>query len=359
MDAATVPEWRNDLQATYRSGSTSLSDAFFKPCLREATRYRRAAGYFSSTALLAWAEALEKSGHGGLSIELLISPELSSVDRLAIERSTSHAEREAILRRGGDALVAAVLSAPAERQHQADYLVWLLASGSLQLQFALPSEATDGIFHRKIGVFEFGDGARVAFEGSANETAGGYRRNHEGLQVFRSWVPADEVRLQLVDDDMERLWSRQDDGVVVVPVSSSTLGLVRERAEQNDRKRARPPAREDERWAHQRKAVAAFLTEPHGVLQMATGTGKTRTALQIASTLLQQRAIDTIIVSTEGNDLLDQWCGELLEWRASEGRGFTLYRHFGTCWRRSNIDPPCRFNIDPGMDANRLAVGCG
>ena len=29
------------------------------------------------------------------------------------------------------------------------------------------------------------------------------------------------------------------------------------------------------------------------------------------------------------------------------------------CRRRSNIDPPCRFNIDPGMDANRVAVGCG
>ncbi len=31
----------------------------------------------------------------------------------------------------------------------------------------------------------------------------------------------------------------------------------------------------------------------------------------------------------------------------------------GVCRRRSNIDPPCRFNIDPGMDANRVAVGCG
>jgi hypothetical protein len=29
------------------------------------------------------------------------------------------------------------------------------------------------------------------------------------------------------------------------------------------------------------------------------------------------------------------------------------------CPRRSNIDPPCRFNIDPGMDAGRLMAGCG
>ena len=29
------------------------------------------------------------------------------------------------------------------------------------------------------------------------------------------------------------------------------------------------------------------------------------------------------------------------------------------CRRRSNIDPPCRSNIDPGMDADRMTVGCG
>ena len=29
------------------------------------------------------------------------------------------------------------------------------------------------------------------------------------------------------------------------------------------------------------------------------------------------------------------------------------------CPRRSNIDPPCRSNIDPGMDADRVRVGCG
>jgi hypothetical protein len=29
------------------------------------------------------------------------------------------------------------------------------------------------------------------------------------------------------------------------------------------------------------------------------------------------------------------------------------------CLRRSNIDPPCRSNTDPGMDADQVMVGCG
>lgn len=323
-------EWRNQLRATYRSGPVSLADAFFKPCLRECVRYRRAAGYFSSSALLAWAEGLQGNARAQeLSIELLISPELSATDRLAIERSTSLAECEAILQRGGDALISAILSAPRERQPRADYLVWLIASGRLQLQFALPRRPTDGMFHQKVGVFEFADGARVAFEGSANETDAGHRHNYEGLQVFRSWVAGDEERLQLVEDDIERLWSRRDDSLVVAPLSAATLALVRERAEDNDR-RPVGDRREDARWAHQRAAVAAFLAQPHGILQMATGTGKTRTALQIASTLFERGAIDSIIVSTDGNDLLDQWCAELLAWRASGGLTFSLQKHFGS-----------------------------
>ena len=29
------------------------------------------------------------------------------------------------------------------------------------------------------------------------------------------------------------------------------------------------------------------------------------------------------------------------------------------CRRRSNIDPPCRSNTDPGMDAGRVTANCG
>jgi superfamily II DNA or RNA helicase len=323
-------EWRDQLRATYRSGSTSLSDAFFKPCLRECVRYRRAAGYFSSSALLAWAEALQGSaGAHELTVDLLISPELSAMDRLALERSASPADSEALLQRGADALISAILSAPAEPQPRADYLVWLIASGRLQLQFAYPREPAQGMFHQKVGLFELADGARVAFEGSANETGAGHRHNYEGLQVFRSWVAGDEERLQLVQDDFERLWSRRDDHLVVVPLSAQALALVRERA--RDSERPSPGGRnEDDRWAHQRAAVAAFLAQPHGVLQMATGTGKTRTALQIAARLFEQRAIDSVVVSTSGNDLLDQWCAELLAWRAAGGRAFSLQKHFGS-----------------------------
>ena len=45
---------------------------------------------------------------------------------------------------------------------------------------------------------------------------------------------------------------------------------------------------------------------------MATGTGKTRTAIRIIQELYDRREVDQVLVITYGNDLLDQWYRELL-----------------------------------------------
>ena len=60
---------------------------------------------------------------------------------------------------------------------------------------------------------------------------------------------------------------------------------------------------------------------------MATGTGKTRTALKIVHALHNGGNIDTVLVSTDGNDLLDQWYVEILGLRKDIGaRVFCHYK---------------------------------
>lgn len=68
----------------------------------------------------------------------------------------------------------------------------------------------------------------------------------------------------------------------------------------------------DNLWHHQDEAVRAFLARPGGILEMATGTGKTRTALRIVEALFQSGAIGQVILLIYGNDLLEQWYRELL-----------------------------------------------
>jgi len=59
------------------------------------------------------------------------------------------------------------------------------------------------------------------------------------------------------------------------------------------------------RWRHQDEAIEHFLRAERGVLDMATGTGKTRTSLRIVDKMLEQNKIDTVLISTHGTDLLN------------------------------------------------------
>jgi len=74
---------------------------------------------------------------------------------------------------------------------------------------------------------------------------------------------------------------------------------------------------------------------------MATGTGKTRTALRICKRLAESQKVDTVIVSTYGNDLLDQWYPKLLDLTSVLSRDFSVYRHYGG--HRQSM----RFLLDP------------
>ena len=57
---------------------------------------------------------------------------------------------------------------------------WLLANQRLDMKFAFPSHIERaGIFHEKIGIFDFPSGDTVAFTGSANESIGGHRLNYK------------------------------------------------------------------------------------------------------------------------------------------------------------------------------------
>ncbi|MGD2183293.1 DEAD/DEAH box helicase [Lusitaniella coriacea] len=67
----------------------------------------------------------------------------------------------------------------------------------------------------------------------------------------------------------------------------------------------------DDLWKHQTEAKQAFLENRCGILEMATGTGKTRTALKILQHLVNIQAINSVVVTTIGTDLLDQWESEL------------------------------------------------
>ncbi len=83
------------------------------------------------------------------------------------------------------------------------------------------------------------------------------------------------------------------------------------------------------RWRHQKKAHDIFLREERGVLNMATGTGKTRVSLKIMNTLFESGQIRRAIFAMDGTDLLKQWFKELVFARSKLSMPLDIYRDFG------------------------------
>ena len=159
----------------YRSGRDSLADDFFAPCIREAKLYRRAAGYFSSTALLAWIDGLPRAALNILSIRLISSPLVSEADRLTLisldDEEARAAYRAVVVDRMLEE-IAELARSPSDVAIRARVFAWLVANERLQLKFAFPEHLDEpGIFHEKFGIFDLESGGRVAFTGSANETS--------------------------------------------------------------------------------------------------------------------------------------------------------------------------------------------
>ncbi len=326
----------------YRTERHNLSRDFFAPCLAGFRLYRRAAGFFSSSALRTWAGCLPRlAADTEVRIQLLISPELSTADAQALALAINDDDRQRLLASSVEHFIRDVFEFQQTSNHareeslRGQLLAWLIVQGRLEVRFAvnLHKDRELGIFHKKIGIFDYAWGDRIAFTGSANESTSAHEINSESVEVYRSWIESDRERISTKIEEFEEAWFARVANLKVLPLSSAALDCVRAAAPEHppdlsEREvKAAPPDPLVDLWSHQRKAVECFLEKGHGVLEMATGTGKTRTALAAASVLKAQGKIESLIVTMEGTDLLKQWFADLCPW--AEANGFSrVHRHF-------------------------------
>ncbi|RYY26190.1 MAG: helicase [Sphingomonadales bacterium] len=326
---------RDVLRDHYRSGRDELGDAFFGPVLSSATLYRRSVGFFSTTAMASWAEALLRMAADDLEVRLIASPELQPLDLRVLRGLEAPGARDGHRAKLADRVVEEIimlLDAPGDAAKRASVFAWLVATDRLKLKFAFAEHVDDArMYHEKIGIVSLIGGDQIAFTGSANETAAGMRRNYESIDVYRDWVAAERGRVEVKGQQFDEAWSDAADGLRVLAPSPAVLERLRARAPKS------PPGGGDRdvglapgpsRWRHQDEAVAAFAAAGAGVLEMATGTGKTRTALRILTDLASAGDIRSVVVTMDGTDLLDQWAGELEGWLGQTRRRWIMYRQY-------------------------------
>ena len=285
---------------------------FYKPLLSEAITYKRGVGYFTAGWLAENAQGMATfAGHGGTA-RWITSPQLSETDWQAM-REGDRARQDVILR---EALHDEVSNLERDlRKNTRDALAWLIAEDLLEIRFAIPSETSSGEFHDKWGVFVDSAGSRVAFHGSQNDSAQGFR-NYESFDVFCDWQNDREAqRVAMHNDRFDKLWKDNIEGVDTFTLPDSIHEDIVSLRETDQ-----PPFGDGDDIItlrdYQQSAVDAWKANgQRGLLEMATGTGKTYTAIGAMDELLNERSNPVaVVISVPFTHLANQWAESLDEW---------------------------------------------
>ncbi|WP_159451075.1 DEAD/DEAH box helicase family protein [Micromonospora cremea] len=304
------------LRPAYRSGRDMLLDDFYVPCLQEAVLYDRAVGYFSSTlyhvVALAFSDFVRRDGR----MRLICSPALAPEDFATMKEADEIGRyAQSTIRADLQMLLTRPEAVPATR-----LLATLIANEIIDVRIAF-TDNPSGIFHDKLGIFEDTEGKRVSFVGSANETWRAWGLNHESFEVFCSWKNEPELlRTRDHVDNFRRLWRSQEPGVRIshldqvtreqlVAIADDDLdhAINAVRSHQLSR-RAQPTGRP--LMDHQRLVLEDWEAKGHhGIVNFATGAGKTLTA--IAGVKRWTSGGGATVILTPGRDLHAQWIREI------------------------------------------------
>jgi superfamily II DNA or RNA helicase len=300
------------LKTEYRSLKDDPAEEFYRPCLLNASVYKRAVGYFRSTVyLVVGASILEFARHGGR-ISLICSPELSADDIAGI--AAGYAKKAEILDNVLVSQIDSLLSESAS-SYQTRVLATLIAVDALNIKVALRSDR-NGIYHEKIGVFKDSIGNSVSFKGSTNETWSGWHSdgNFESIEVFCSWRGGLEAtRVQNHERHFDNLWSGTDPDVDVFEFPERAVRHLKSMAFKDiDEAASSAPPRSQKRRPepHQTNALDGWeAAGRRGILEHATGSGKTFTAVLAIRSQIERE--NPAIVVVPSRLLLEQWAEEL------------------------------------------------
>lgn len=323
------------LAISYSTRKSNPVEEFFKPVLSEAVAYNVAVGYFSSAWIRDNSFGIARFAANGGKAKWIVSPyDLSSEDRAlfiqAYKNSSPDIEQriKGKITRSFDELFS-------QLQDDARIaLAWLIQDGIVEFKMGIPYADEDergGILHSKMGYFRDVEGNELSFSGSYNLT-GQAKFNWERFDVFKAWDShTDAKRTQQIRDDLENMWHGYDDTLMVFRPSEDALTKFKSLAATTRRPYALPEIAPSKRVVkippqflnedgglrdYQEKAISEWWAQNgRGIFHMATGSGKTATALSAMTKLYNRVVRDggkplVIVVSVPFVSLAKQWVTE-------------------------------------------------
>ena len=203
----------------YTPEDGDLVKLFYVPALEDAERYDRLTGYFNAGALALAARGIEGLVRNNGRVRLVVGCTLNQRHIEAIEKG--EALREQVEKHLGDM---PLVAANGETKEALELLSWMVSRGYLEVKVAVPCDGAgkpienNAIFHEKTGIIEDRGGDRIAWTGSLNETAAGWQRNWETINVFKSWTAPEKQRVDAEESNFASLWANRASSVIVIDV---------------------------------------------------------------------------------------------------------------------------------------------
>ncbi len=328
----------NNIRPLYMLPEDPLAEELLIPAFRLANRADCMAGYFSSEVLSSLAPGLASFvNRTAAKLRLVISPLLRKEDHDAICEGLVGPDEVAV-----SLLENITITEDLLQQHTLKCLCWLLKEHRIEIRVALMNGA---LFHPKVWMFHGQDNILVV-HGSSNITYAGIHANIEQIAVSCSWKDQTQnqivVRLTTV---FEKLWQNQEQNCIVCSLPDAIKQQLLKKYSN-----AHPPTEDELRelyniakakdalakpirngpaynedftipdnlnifdgpYSFQGEAVNAWKSaEYRGVFEMATGSGKTKTAIVAAHQLFQAHKPMVMVIAVPYKPLITQWCAEL------------------------------------------------
>ncbi|MCI6215603.1 MAG: DEAD/DEAH box helicase family protein [Mollicutes bacterium] len=320
-----------DILPEYHTVEDNVIENFYIPCLANSISYKRITGFFAGITFQMLGKGLSKLITNGGKMSLIISTRLSPQEEEAIKNGYDQREivEKNLLNRFKD---------PADEFEKGylSLLTYLISNSILDIRVAvIDSLVLTAMEHEKIGIFTDVVGNMVAFSGSGNETPSGLLHNSENFDVYCSWKGDDPYNRCLSKHVyFNKLWDGKFPRACTMPFPQAVKEkifkyqnyLPKEELERLDDKfvekakmervvedaEKMPSLGTIKLHDYQTNAIKELRNNNYrGYFDMATGTGKTFTALGGIVDLLNNPNIKTksffILIVVPYTHLATQW----------------------------------------------------
>lgn len=306
-----------NIKIKYDSDNSDILNEFYIPVLSVSKEYYRLSGFFSSTSLAASACGLEKFIKNDGKMKLICSAILSDEDYIKIKEvydSPAELIEEKFLFELDN------ISSTFVKDNLAA-LGFMLANGNLEIKIAIPKD-NRALFHPKLGILLDEQGNYISFSGSDNETANGWLYNIEEFKVFKKWIPGQEEYFVEDLNIFNKYWDGQSNKLDIIDIPKAIeKELINRAAPDMGSINVIDDVLVDEDVGsegkihlrdYQNEAISNWVSNGYkGIFNMATGTGKTFTALACFKELAENiNELLTVIVCPQKH-LISQWQSNL------------------------------------------------